>query len=387
VSASSTAIARSALGCADVSDSELAGIVAVANGVSEDRVELLTAIAEVVPYDLEALMTAGRYWVHGTTQIDKQVKSFRFFVKHVQSVARSPILEMVPPQMRALLLDLLPWETEPRIYRSDLVSRLPEGLAMPAAYAVRDLDVESAAIWLEAVPSAETTWDVERFAHAAYLLGRLAASSSVRPLARISGGLARRTIRGFAEGRLVPAVLPPLASDELWQHPLVAGSFDDALRTRLVAAADAVWSIVEELETMPTGTSHGDACPRNLMVRLDSEDLTLIDFGFWGEAPLGFDLAQLLLAEVQMGERSAHDLDELERRCLPAYVRGLRAEGCEVDEALVRRAHALVMLVFCGYSAVPFEQLGQPPTPHLARIARGRAHSANFILDLVEATA
>ena len=138
---------------------------------------------------------------------------------------------------------------------------------------------------------------------------------------------------------------------------------------------------------MPTGTSHGDACTRNLLVRPDSDDLTLIDFGFWGEAPLGFDLTQLLLAGVQMGERSAHDLDELERRCLPAYIRGLRAEGCEVDEAVVRRAHALVMLVFCGYSAVPFEQLGQPPTPDLARISRERAQSANFILDLVEATA
>ena len=175
MSTSSTAIARSALGRADVSDSDLAGIIAVAHGVSQDRVELLTAVAEVAPYDLEALMTAGRYWVHGTCRIDAQVRSFRIFVKHVQSVARSPILEMAPPPMLALLLDQLPWETEPRIYRSDLASRLPPGLAMPAAYAVRDLDEDSAALWLEAVPSVATTWDVERFARAAYLLGRLAA--------------------------------------------------------------------------------------------------------------------------------------------------------------------------------------------------------------------
>ena len=119
----------------------------------------------------------------------------------------------------------------------------------------------------------------------------------------------------------------------------------------------------------------------------DSEDLTLIDFGFWGEAPLGFDLAQLVLAEVQMGERPASDLAELERRCFPAYVEGLRAEGCTVDEGQVRRAQALVMLLFSGYSAIPFEHLDQPPTAELQRIAGERAQSAGFILDLVDKTA
>ena len=379
--------ARGLLGPADVSDRDLAGFVAVAHGVPADDVELLTSVAEVAPYDLEALLTAGRYWVHGTARIGPAVREFRFFVKHVQSVARSPIFEQIPPPMRASLLDLLPWETEPRIYRSDLATRLPAGVAMPAAYAVVELDTESAAIWLEAIPVVETRWEVERFEQAAYLLGRLAASDSVRPLAQISGGVVRRTIRGFAEGRLTHAVLPPLESDEVWRHPLVSTAFDAGLRPRLMAAADAMWSFVDELETLPTGASHGDACPRNLLVRSDSEALTLIDFGFWGEAPLGFDLAQLLLAEVQMGERPANELADLEHACLPAYIEGLRAEGRIVDEELIRRAHALVMLLFSGYSAVPFEHLDRRPTGELHRIAMERAQSARFILDLVDATA
>ena len=218
--------ARGLLGPADVSDRDLAGFVALAHGVPADDVELLTSVAEVAPYDLEALLTAGRYWVHGTAQIRGKVGEFRFFVKHVQSVARSPIFARVPPQMRASLLDLLPWQTEPRIYQSDLASRLPVGLAMPSAYAVVELDGESAAIWMQAIPSVETPWGSERFARAAYLLGRLAANPSVGTLARISGGVARRTIRGFAQGRLAHAVLPPLGSDDLWRHPLVSGTFD-----------------------------------------------------------------------------------------------------------------------------------------------------------------
>ena len=78
---------------------------------------------------------------------------------------------------------------------------------------------------------------------------------------------------------------------------------------------------------MPNTASHGDACTRNLLVRNDSADLTLIDFGFWGEAPIGFDLGQLVLGEVQMGERSADELAELEATCLDSYLEGLRGRG------------------------------------------------------------
>ncbi len=53
----------------------------------------------------------------------------------------------------------------------------------------------------------------------------------------------------------------------------------------------------------------------------------LIDFGFWKLLPIGFDLGQLLVGDVQIGRRSSDDLQERDEACLAAYVAGLRAEG------------------------------------------------------------
>ena len=70
-----------------------------------------------------------------------------------------------------------------------------------------------------------------------------------------------------------------------------------------------------------------------------------------------------------------------------AYVAGLRDEGCDVAEDVVRRAHALQLLVFTGYSTLPFELLDGPPTPERLALAAERAEIARFSLDLVDASA
>lgn len=377
---------RSVLGPADVEDSVLAGMVSRQLGIEAGDVQLLESSAQVAPYDIEALTTAGRYRVRGIARTPAGDQPFSFYVKVVQSWARSPWFAAVPPELREQALALLPWEVEPLVYRSDLGERLPVGLTMPTAYAVVDIDAESAALWLEAVEVDPDPWDCDRFAHAARLLGRLAGSRRVRPAARIGRGNGLRTARGYAEGRVAHQVLPALRSDDLWSHPLVAGAFDAKLRADLLAAADALPAVLTELESMPVGALHGDACTRNLLVRPGAPDLVLIDYAFWGEGPLGWDLGQLLIGEVQLGERPASELPDLEARCLAAYVDGLRQEGCDVDAATVQRAHSLQMLLFSGLSAVPFEYLDGPPTPERQRVTRERACGARFILDLVAST-
>ena len=373
---------RAILGPADVSDAQLAAMVADSLGV--DDVDLLTHDAEVAEYDLEAITTGGRYWVRGAARHAGGVSPYAFFVKVVQSFGRSPLFQLVPDELRQVALDSVPWRSEPAVYRSDLGQRLPAGLSLPKAHAVIELDDQSAALWLASVDVEPVRWDRDRFARAAYLLGRLATSATVRPLAALGMD---DVVRRYAHGRLAHQVLPALRDEGLWAHPLVAQAFA-GLRERTMAAVDALPGLLDELDGMPLGTAHGDACTRNLLVARGAPDgFVLIDFGFWSESPLGFDLGQLLLGEVQMGERSAADLVELEEVCLPAYVRGLHDEGCPVPLDQVRRAHALLMLLFSGLSAVPLEHLGAPPTPELARIARERAAAATFVLDLVDDTA
>src|SRR5689334_7611077 len=119
---------RSVLGPADVSDRDLERIVAGWLGVHPSTVELLDSSAQNVAYDLDAITTAGRYWVSGRVRTPSGIRPFRFFVKHVQSWSRSPLFAQVPPEYQEMAEAGVPWSTEPLIYRSDLRDRLPAGL-------------------------------------------------------------------------------------------------------------------------------------------------------------------------------------------------------------------------------------------------------------------
>ena len=116
---------------------------------------------------------------------------------------------------------------------------------------------------MQAIDVVDVEWDVERFAQAAYLLGRLAASPAVAPLGAI--GDVGNVPRGYHGGRLATQVVPALLSEDLWEHPLLAAAFDEPLRADLQAAANAMPAYLDELDGMPVGTIHGDACRRNLL--------------------------------------------------------------------------------------------------------------------------
>jgi hypothetical protein len=207
---------RTALGTADVDDAHLAALVAAALDV--DTVELLASHAEVVAYDIEALTTAGRYRVTGRARHVGGEAGFTFFVKVLQSWGRTAAFRFVPEPLREKALAGLPFEAEARVYRSDLADRLPPGLAMPRAHAVVDIDDESTALWLEDIPIVPGRWDRDGLVRAAHLLGRLAASPRVRPLATVADPSQCRTPRMYAEGRLALQVVPALHDAEIWRQ-------------------------------------------------------------------------------------------------------------------------------------------------------------------------
>jgi hypothetical protein len=345
---------------------------------------VLESVATEVSYDLPAITTAGRYWVRGRARTRGAEVPYGFFVKHIQSWGRSPLFAEVPEEFREMAEASVPWHTEAAVYGSDLADHLPQGLSMARSIGVHELDELSTAIWLEEVQVRDAHWDLPRFVHAAQLLGRLAASPVVREYAGV--GDYPWDVSEYLNGRLNVQVLPLLHSAELWDHPLVAAAFETDLRDGVIAAADDAAKLVDELMEFPVVTGHGDACPNNLLVRADQDGFTLIDFGFWNHMPVGFDLSQLLVGDIQIGRRSAADIRERDEACLQAYVEGLRAEGMHIDPDAVRRAHALQLMIFTGLSTVPLEHLGAEPTSELADIAATRAQIARFSLELLEAT-
>ncbi|MGE5287446.1 MAG: hypothetical protein ACM3ML_09640 [Micromonosporaceae bacterium] len=374
---------RALLGPADVTDDELAAFVAAGLGVRHATV--LTSSAKVFPYDRPAITTAGRYLVTGSARTGTgEVCAFSFFVKVIHAYQRSPLRFAIPAHLRTQAAALIPWHTEADLYRSDLRDRLPHGLTIPRAAAVRDLGQDSAALWLEHVPARRVIWGARRHARAAYLLGRFAASRTVAPLATTVHGA--RAPRIYADAWLAHIVLPALTGNDIWSHPLVRDAFDAPLRRRLLAAADALPGMLDELDDAPAATAHGDACTANLLVTGDRDALAMVDLGFCGEAPLGTDLGQLILGEVQTGQRRPADLPGLETACLRAYVAGIHAEGGTAGLAQVRRTHAALLAVFSALPSVPIEHLDDEPTPRLRRLSRGRAAIARFALDLLDDT-
>lgn len=372
---------RSELGAADVSDERLAALVADALRV--DAVRLLDSRVEPVAYDLPALTTGGRWWVCGHAEADGERVPFRVFVKLVQSWTRSPVFALVPDEVREVAAAGVPWRTEPEVYRSDVGERLPAGLTTPRALAVDDLDELSCAVWLEEVPVRSAVWDRARYERAAHLLGRLSGSAALAPLAGLRDVVWDLGV--YARGRIAGQVRPVLASEELWSHPLCA-AFDADLVSRLRTTAARADDLAAEADALLRLLSHGDACPNNLLAGADPRGFVLVDFGFWGGAPVGFDLSQLLVGEVQLGRRGTDDLAELDEALVAAYVAGLRAEGCDVPEEQVRRAHALCLLLMTGLSAAPFDMLDGPVDERTLGVAADRAVLSRYALDLEVAT-
>jgi len=241
---------RVLLGPADVEDHELAAFVAADLGVR--HATILTSSVRVFPYDRPAITTAGRYLVTGSARTGAdEVHTFCFFVKVIHAYQHSPLRFAVPEHLRARVAALIPWRTEADLYRSDLRDRLPGGLTVPRTAAVRDLDCDSAALWLEKVPARRVVWDARRHARTAYLLGRLAACRAVAPLA--TAVHPARTPRIYADAWLAHIALPALTGADVWAHPhpLVRDAFDARLRRRLLTAADAVPALLDELDDAP----------------------------------------------------------------------------------------------------------------------------------------
>ena len=231
-------------------------------------------------------------------------------------------------------------------------------------------------------------WDLARYGRAAYLLGRLAASPAWRER-RDVGAVPDCTIRDYVEGRLGGQVLPALRDEGLWHHPLVAGAFDDELRDpdagggRPTSAAYA-----DELPGYPRLQRPRRRLPQQpARRRRRPTPSSLIDFGFWLGNPVGFDLGQLLVGDVQIGRRSADLLAEIEERDRPGVRRRAARRGLRPRRA--RRPP--------GPRAAPAD-LHRPvdaavraprrsrPRPSSSTIAADRAAIARFSLDLLEAT-
>jgi hypothetical protein len=362
------------LGEDDVTDADLAAMVADLWGVAS--VTLVDSSAQRVAYDVPSILTGARTWVRGHADAGDGAREFTFFVKRVHNWRHSPEFAFVPAEIGEWAAASVPWRAEPLLYASDLADRLPDGLTMPRGLRVEERPDETATIWIEAVDADPLPWSVDDSARAARLLGRLAASTAVAPLADIDP--LPWHVDSFVAGRLGHTVLPALHDDATWQRPAIAEHFGD-LREDLLAVAGRLDALAQEFAASRHLASHGDACPNNLLRRAGDPGFTLIDFGFWRPQPVGFDLSQLLVGDIQIGRQDADDLPARAAACVSAYAAGLADEGLEVPLAEVRRGHAVSLMLFNGLPSLPTDELTE-------EAARDRAGIARYALDVLAET-
>jgi hypothetical protein len=384
---------RTLLDADDVDDAALAAMVADLWEVPS--VQLVDSVAETVDYDIPSILPGARSWVRGRAAAGDGPRDFTFFVKRVHHWRHSPAFASVPPEMGEWARSAVPWRAEVLLYGSDLAARLPEGLTVPRALRIDERPDETAVLWLEVVEHRSDRWDRETYVEAAGLLGRLTGSPLVDELAAIDP--LPWHIQHFVQGRVAQTVLPGLFDDATWRHELVAPHFG-GLRGGLTAVANHLDPLAEEFAAMPHRASHGDACPNNLLRHRSDDGFTLIDYGFWRPQPVGFDLSQLLVGDIQIGRRDADDLPELAEACLAAYAEGLAAEGLDVPDAALRRGHAVSLMLFNGLPSLPLEMLAEAERLAAAgeltderraamdHWSRQRAQIARYALDVLART-
>jgi hypothetical protein len=122
-----------------------------------------------------------------------------------------------------------------------------------------------------------------------------------------------------AQSRVGLASMPLLERDEVWAHPLLAGAVDDRLRGDLRA---------------------------------------------------------------RVGELPAAALPGIHPALAPAYTDALRAAGGRASLDEVTFGYVASLAIRAGFTSLPSERLGAPPTPELAATFRERAAPTRFVVDL-----
>jgi hypothetical protein len=368
------------LGAAVPAPDRLRSVAAMALG--EPSVCVLGAEARPAGYAFTSIATGGLFHVDGTADTPRGPRAWSAFVKVLQHPRHWPLIGVLPPETAAELLELFPWREELQV-REQVLPVLPPGLRVPELYCVADLGEDRLAVWMEDIDVDHEPWDTATYRRAARLLARLAARR--RPgdpagACDLPPGLA---VRKVVESR-APQLAGLLGDDSLWQRPLVADVVDPDYRRDLRLALDRLPAVLSEMAALPSSLPHGDAAPVNLLrPRGEPDTFVLIDWGFGCQLPLGFDIGQLLVGEVERGAMSPERLPGLHDLLVTAYVDGLADEGLHVDAATVRRGSISSLGPRTLVGAFPMELPDGTGTEEELALLRRRAGLGRFVADLV----
>jgi hypothetical protein len=250
-------------------------------------------------------------------------------------------------------------------------------------HAVVDLDDDRIGIVVEDIAVADVGWDDARFARAARLLARMAVLLTTGDALPASGSRVPGELnRLFYEGSLQMLVLPALADDRTWAHPLLSAR-QGPLQRDLAELASRIPALIAYLNQLPQLMVHGDASPQNLLIPADELDtFVAIDWSLGEFAAVGHDLAQLLIGLAHAGQLPVAELARVRDIIIDAYLEGLAEEGYDGDREQVAHGLAGALAIRSAFTALPLDRLDEPPTNELDDMFRNRLQLTRYLCDL-----
>lgn len=322
--------------------------------------------------------------LHRLTGATTGGRPWSLFCKVLQHVRHWPMLPLLPPEARDHFASTFPWRSELELWDSSVLATLPDGLRAPVLHRLVEMGDDRVAVWMEDVAQSPAAYDVAWFERAAYLIGRWNARSTAADVLAACPLPTGFALRMYAEQAVPDRGLAPLASDDLWSHPWLVEHAD--LRTTLLTLGARIPVLLDRLDTFVQAMPHGDASPQNLLVPVEDPDgLVAIDISFRAPHALGFDLGQLLVGLVHAGELPAARLPGVAAAIVPAYVRGLEAEGLTGYAADVREAFVTSVLLRSGFDGFLYGLI-EDPTPENRHTFDERVALCRFLADQYLAT-
>ena len=345
---------------------------------------------EIAPIGAASLgLSGGLFRVTGTLA---DGTTWSAVLKVLRPIAPA-FLARFPESDRALLAEGYLWDREARLYDSALLDELPSGFS--AARCVGSHRTDAACwLWFEDLGADSRPWDISRYALAARHLGRFN-GAFLTSRARPDGAwLCHGWIRTWLLHGHPSLHYPIVENTAIWEHELVRQSFPADTNARLRRVGGRRRQLLDQLDALPQTFCHMDAFRSNLFDRTRDgiHETVAIDWSYAGNAAIGVEVGQLVLASVLPFANPTKDARELAAACVPAYLAGLREAGWGGDEADVQTGFALsairhvFMLGFLNgvldlqrqeqyarWTGTPYQEL-------VARAARGTTH----MLDLIE---
>lgn len=212
-----------------------------------------------------------------------------------------------------------------------------------------DESASNITLWLEDAADS-VDWDANRYQRTARLLGGLAGLRDQKWVTEELGAVTRPISRLFY-GKIVNFDLVLMDGDEFWAVPAVAESVDGFYRGDLARLARAMPTLLDRLDGLPHGLSHGDAAPDNFLEGGDGA-VVAIDWSYASLAPIGSDLGQLMAGRVEVEDRTASETLELVDSVIEAFLEGLRGVGRDVDPVSVKEACVTYLATRFVFSAL-----------------------------------